>query len=585
MRGGLGSRWRRWVAVVAALVLSGGPAGLRAGVAESAESPIGAHSMLQLSFPYSFMRAMFAEAARMRASAIRLDVAPALVFTDPSGRPDFTGLDAVLTLARHYHLRVVGDLFTIPWWIANCQSATDVSQMARCGTDDLSAYQSMIGQIVRHSDPVIRDWEIWNEPDLGSFFTGSPQQYASMLRAAHDTVKAIDPQAEVLLGGISGPAGMNWLARVFSVPGADAAHAFDVANIHERGRLDGLADDLASWQRFFAGYGFAGPLWVTEHGYPADPAFQYDGSYHAGSGSQTGYLTASIPTLLEAGAAKVFVTERDNLGGQFASEGLLGGDVLDPGVPAPQVVEKPAFAAVEELSNCYVGFGRDCPGPAPVASPSPLAIPPARVGSSAVSIVSVRDAGRTPVQLGTLTLLAATGHGVGVTADGCSAQILEPDRTCAIAVRFMPLSGGAATAALALPSENGTLQIPVSAVAPAVSSLLMPPPGDRVFRPSGAGAGAGARATENAVLRFANPLGARVRIASVTLSGRARRRFSIRSDRCAGATLAPAARCSLIVVFKPAGPGVASAVLTLHGDGPPAALLLTASQRNSPQHR
>jgi hypothetical protein len=45
--------------------------------ARAAANPIGAHSMLQLNSPQPFMQAMFAEAARMHASAIRLDVAPA----------------------------------------------------------------------------------------------------------------------------------------------------------------------------------------------------------------------------------------------------------------------------------------------------------------------------------------------------------------------------------------------------------------------------------------------------------------------------------------------------------------------------
>ena len=155
--------------------------------------------------------------------------------------------------------------------------------MTLCGTDDLSDYRVEIAAIVQRADPAISDWEIWNEPDEGNFFSGTPLQYASMLRAAHDTIKAIDPQANVLFGGISGLSGEEWLSQVFAAVGPDAAHAFDIANIHERNRLDALAADVRSWRRFLAGYGFAGPLWVTEHGYPSDPASQYDPSYAAGS--------------------------------------------------------------------------------------------------------------------------------------------------------------------------------------------------------------------------------------------------------------------------------------------------------------
>src|SRR5205085_7986689 len=114
--------------------------------------------------------------------------------------------------------------------------------------------------------------------------------------------------------------GQPWLAQVFAAAGPDAAHAFDIANIHERDPLDVLAGDIGSWKRFLTGYGFSRPLWVTEHGYPSDPAFQYDAAYAAGPDSQAAFLRASVPTLIDAGASEVFVTQRDNLSGEFASE-------------------------------------------------------------------------------------------------------------------------------------------------------------------------------------------------------------------------------------------------------------------------
>ena len=107
-------------------------AGPFAGAARAAESPIGAHSMLQLNSPYPFMQSMFEEAAAMHASAIRLDVAPALVFHDPLQPPDVTGLDEVVSLASTYHLRVIADLTTIPWWISACATPM-VSSVSSAG--------------------------------------------------------------------------------------------------------------------------------------------------------------------------------------------------------------------------------------------------------------------------------------------------------------------------------------------------------------------------------------------------------------------------------------------------------------------
>jgi hypothetical protein len=538
----------------------------------AASSPIGAHSMLQLNDPDSFMQAMFAEAAGMHASSIRLDVAPSLVFTSPGGHPDFTGLDEVMALAQQYNLQVVADLNTIPWWISNCQSSTDLAGMTLCGTDDVSDYGSMISQIVAHSDAVIHDWEIWNEPDDGQYFTGTPQQYARMLRAAHDAIKAIDPQANVLLGGISGTAAMSWLGQVFATPGAGAAGAFEIANIHERGWLDGLAGDMAAWRKFLAGYGFTGPLWVTEHGYPSDPAYQYDPSFDLGPPSQAEFLTASIPTLLDAGASEVFVTERDNLSGQFASEGLLEGDVVDPPVSDPQVIEKPAYEAVAALAECYVDLGHDCPGPGPTANPTSMTLPTVGLGSSSHGSVTIADPGSEPLQLGQVGLAGATPNPVSIDSDGCSNQILEPDDACTVSLRFAPVVGGAVSATLEIPSDNGTATVAVAALAPSVSSLSA---AESAFAPIAGGDGIGYR--QRLVLTLANRLAAVVRISKSTITGADSLRFETADDGCRHAELAPGASCLVSVVFTPSRVGHASATLIVSGDGTPLDIPLEAT--------
>jgi hypothetical protein len=556
------------LAVSAAIALAGLAAG--AGVA-LAQNPVGVHSMLQLDDPPSFMEAMFEQAAVMHASAIRLDVAPALMFSSQSQAPDFSGLDEVTTLAQTYHLPVVADLVTIPTWLADC--ATPTSDPTRCATDDLDAYGSVIGQIVSHADPVIRDWEVWNEPDTAAFFDGTPQQYAFMLRTAHDAIKAVDPGADVLLGGISGIAGMNWLGQVLATPGADAVHAFDTANVHERGDLWSLAPDLDAWRRFLAAAGFAGPLWVTEHGYPSDPAFQYDPGYTGGEGAQAAYLAASVPTLVDAGAAAVLVTERDNLGGQFGSEGVLGGDVSDPPLADPQIVPKPSFTVVQSLAQCYEALGRDCPGALPAASPAALRLPPAPPGHASAGVVTVTDPGTEPIVMSSATLMEPGPGPLAISQDGCSGQVLEPREGCVVSLVFRPAAGGEFLGSLQLASDQGPLDVPVVGAAPSVSALRSSQLPRPAFTPAGDGDGVGY--PQRSVLTLTNPLSAGVSIAHASLSGADAGRFRIPSDGCAHATLGPGRSCRLTVLFTPTRAGVAQAQLTIQGAGMP----LTAALR------
>lgn len=539
--------------------------------ARAATDPIGAHSMLQLDDPPSFMQAMFAQAAAMHAAAIRLDVAPALIFSSPSQPPDFSGLDDVVALAQTYHLRVVADLLTVPTWMAQC--ATPTSNPSRCATGDLADYGSVIGQIVRRADPVIRDWEVWNEPDTGEFFNGTPQQYAFMLRTAHDAITSVDPADNVLLGGISGVAGTAWLAQVLGTPGADAVHAFDIANLHERGDLWQLAPDLASFRQFLAAQGFGGPLWVTEHGYPSDPQYQYDPGYTGGEAAQASYLEASVPTLVDAGAAEVFVTERDNLSGPFASEGVLGGDVADPPPADPEIVTKPAFAVVQTIADCFARLGRDCPGAPPTAAPATATLPPAPPGQTSTRSVTIGNPGNVPIVLGAASVSGPDAAGLSVASNSCAGMVLEPRETCSVAARFAPAVSGNPAGALELSTDDGPLDVPLVATAPSLSGLLSADLPHPRFAPTGAGNGVGY--PQRWRLRLANPFRAAVSIARVSLAGADARRFRVTSDGCAHATLRPHGGCRLVVVVTPARPGTARAQLELSGTGLP----LTAQLR------
>lgn len=572
------ARRRGWVAVlIVPLILAGGmlaAASARSDVQAPGENPIGVHSMLQLSYPPSFMETMFAEAVAVHATTLRLDVSPSEVFTAPLSEPDYTGLDEVVALAREYHIRVVADVSTIPWWLAACSGITDVFALTRCATDDLGSWASVLGQIVTRADGAIADWEIWNEPNSPSVFNGSPAQYAWMLRTAYDTIKELDPSANVVLGGVSNAQATGWLAAVFATPEADAVHAFDVANLHERGPLDALAGDVRAFRAFLTGSGFTGPLWVTEHGYPSSSADQYDPSFGSGETSQAAYLRASIPTLLMSGANIVFVTERDNLAGPFASEGIIGGNVRDPPVAFPQIVEKSALGTVRDLGDCYEQLGRDCAGAAPAGSPSPLTVP-VPLGSVATASVTIHNPGPGPMQLGALTFAAGSSPSITIAGDSCSTALIEPDESCAVMLRFADVTSGSATATLMVPSNNGELDVPVTAIATSVSKLSA-----RVsvvsFTPSLAAAD-GVGYQQRSTLVLFNPLGAGVNVQRTLLSGPDASSFVIASDSCAAHTIAAGAWCQVSLQVIPRRVGVAHAVLTLSGDGSPLAIPLSAS--------
>jgi hypothetical protein len=266
----------------------------------------------------------------------------------------------------------------------------------------------------------------------------------------------------------------------------------------------------------------------------------------------------------------VFVTERDNLSGSFASEGVLGGDVADPPPADPEITPKPAFDVVRAAADCYAQLGRDCPGPPAVASPTVAALPPAQPGEASSRSVTVTNPGSVPVALGAAWVSGPSDAGLSVASNPCAGMVLEPRETCAVSARFAPAAIGNAEGTLELSSDDGTVEVPLAASAPSVSGLLSPDLRHPRFVPVAGADGVGYR--QRWRLALTSPFGAAVSIAHATLSGADARRFRITSDGCAHATLRPYGGCRLSVTFTPSRPGTGRAQLNLSGTG----LALTA---------
>jgi hypothetical protein len=325
---------RLWATPVLAALLAWAPAAIAAPPPVRPGAPVSAHAMVHTCCtPPAMRERIFAEAKAMGARFIRVDVELAGIFAGgghSEANPNWTRLDAVLELSRRHELPILGILLkppgSAPW-------------------DNAESFGRLAAAVAAHARDTVTHWEILNEPDGAWAFDGTPEQYARVLRAAYDAIGVRVPEALVAMGGLMTPEDPTWLDRMFATPGADAAHAFDIANLHLRGHERALPGVMTAWRDRLAGHGFAGPVWVTEHGYPGDTAFQPDPAYRGGEAAQATFLTESVLSLAEAGAAEVFVTLRDNLDGGFASEGVV--DIEDQ---APFAVRrKPSFTAVRRL--------------------------------------------------------------------------------------------------------------------------------------------------------------------------------------------------------------------------------------------
>ena len=301
--------------------------------------------------PHEQKERIFAEARAMGASSIRLDIELHGAFKryDRWDYRDWSGVDDVVALSRKYGLPITAVLIGVPNHLSACRDRSE-----KCAPSSFAAYGNYVGELAERTRGAIGTFEILNEPDTLATFRGTPQEYARMLSAAYDAIKARAPGSRVLMGGVSGTGARDWLAQVFATPGAAAASKFDVANVHMRGSVASLPRMVQFWKAFFAAYRPAGvPLWITEHGYPADPAYQNDPAYRGGEAAQAAYLRDSLPTLVRSGAARIFVSTRDTWPGEYGTDSPYYSEgVAKVSLGAPYSVRrKPAAGVVRSLAD------------------------------------------------------------------------------------------------------------------------------------------------------------------------------------------------------------------------------------------
>ena len=145
--------------------------------------------------------------------------------------------------------------------------------------EHLGEWTEYIRRTVTRYQDKIRCWEIVNETNLAMLHDGDlpPEEYAVMIRAAYETIKAIDPDLVVVHGGLAGaPAG--YIERELK---AGAAGFFDVMNIHTyRGGMkfgksvEWFTGDIIRIFDLMKRYGLDDvPIWITEMGFSSLPSF------------------------------------------------------------------------------------------------------------------------------------------------------------------------------------------------------------------------------------------------------------------------------------------------------------------------
>lgn len=107
---------------------------------------------------------------------------------------DWEWLDSYLKLIKSHGFR---------WHVTTTGSAAWAASK-RSDLPDLKAWDVYIGTLAKRYESEIEFWEVWNEPNLHGFFSGTVEDYTNLQRVAYDAIKAVNRDIMVTSGGYAG---------------------------------------------------------------------------------------------------------------------------------------------------------------------------------------------------------------------------------------------------------------------------------------------------------------------------------------------------------------------------------------------
>ncbi|MDW8394853.1 MAG: hypothetical protein RMM31_01260 [Anaerolineae bacterium] len=139
--------------------------------------------------------------------------------------------------------------------------------------DPINHWGRYVHTLVSRYRTQIKHWEIWNEPDLAWFWSGTAAEYAQLLKVGYQAAKAACPECTVLFGGIAFYAAPTFYTQVIDLLRADPTAAtnnyfFDVMSLHLYSRSSSLFDVTTTVRNAIRSRIPDRPIWITESGVP-----------------------------------------------------------------------------------------------------------------------------------------------------------------------------------------------------------------------------------------------------------------------------------------------------------------------------
>ncbi len=166
---------------------------------------------------------------------------------------------------EEYGITLVPYVCYTPSW----NSTGDTTNFWNHTPKDYEAFGGFMTALVSRYKKWIKTWELWNEPDIDAYWSGSSADLAKLTKIGAEAVRKADPEAKVVLAGLAH--NTKFLRALFRDHGISPY--VDVVNCHSYFEtwsaepLETVLDYVNTIADIIAQYGNGQSLWMAEVGY------------------------------------------------------------------------------------------------------------------------------------------------------------------------------------------------------------------------------------------------------------------------------------------------------------------------------
>lgn len=222
------------------------------------------------------------------------------------GKWHFEKLDKYVALAEQHNVGILLPLGLTPQWASARPQEKSTYQPGNAAEPrNIDDWRNYVQTVATRYKGRIHEYEIWNEPNSRSFFTGDVQKMVDLTREASQIIRAIDSDAKIVSPAATTTNGVPWLADFLSKGGGKfvdviAFHLYVMPKPPEAISLLTLEVQRAMKENGVADK----PLWDTETGWAAPKPFP--------SQLAAAYLVRTELLAWTAGVARLYWYAWDN---------------------------------------------------------------------------------------------------------------------------------------------------------------------------------------------------------------------------------------------------------------------------------